>query len=110
MSNNQPNLNQLQDKIPEAPTIAKGHCFNCKTPLELPFPPIVLHEAVVCSSMVIPHTQGISCPSCGLYHNLRLDPQAIVLSLVIVPMEEPQLNENKKIIPFAGHLRTIKAT
>ena len=90
---------------PQVPTEVKGFCNNCKTPLSLPFPPIVVNESVVVSAILIPHSQGVHCSNCSTYHNIAVQPTR--LDLFLVAMDKPNLNEDKKIVPFTGHLKLI---
>lgn len=89
----------------ENPTEVKGHCNKCNLPLSMPFPPIVINESVVASVIVIPHSQGVSCSSCNTYHNIAVQPTR--LDLYLIAMEKPVLNEDKKIVPFEGHLKLV---
>ena len=89
-----------------SPQETKGNCAQCNTVLTLPMPPIPIFNDPTVSVISIPHTHGIECPNCGLYHNLAIHPASAVV-LAIVPMQKPLLNDEKKVIPFSGHLRGL---
>lgn len=95
-----------ETKEEETSKTVSSFCSVCKTPLSLPFPPVLTFEGVVCSVISIPHSQGISCPNCTTYHNIVVKPTR--LDLYLVPMQKPILNEDNKIIPFTGHLKIVK--
>jgi hypothetical protein len=90
---------ELAQQLPQNPTLVNGICQNplCKTPLEVPYPPIrVLHDAVA-DVVVIPHTLGVECIKCGQYYNIAIT--QLVLDLGLFPMPKPEgLNEEKRII------------
>jgi len=99
-ANEEPEMSQIN------PQLAQGHCAQCKTLLSIPAPPIPIFNDPVVSVIAIPHTQGVDCPNCGLYHNLAIHPNTAVV-LFLVPMQKPILNEDKKVIPFSGHLKGL---
>lgn len=83
----------------KTPQLVTGNCYQCKSPIQMPFPPITAMGDQVVSVIGIPHTTGIECGNCGLYHNITIA-QANV-HLVLVPMEKPKgLNEEKQVIPI----------
>ena len=97
--------NPIQE--PLSPQEAKGNCAQCQTSLSLPMPPIPIFNDPTVSGILIPHPHGIECPNCGLYHNLVIHPATAVV-MAIVPMQKPLLNDEKKVIPFSGHLRGLE--
>jgi len=93
--------------IPQSPQFAEGQCSNCKTHLKLPFPAIRVFNDATVSCIAVPHPVGVECPNCDLYHNVIIFPPATQVTLALAPMEKPLINEDKKIIPFAGHLKGL---
>lgn len=102
MSNSNPTPIEAQIN----PQIVQSQCHSCSTLLTMPAPPIPIFNDPTCSIIAVPHTQGVLCPNCETYHNLVIHPNSAVV-LALVPMNKPTLNEDKKVIPFSGHLKGL---
>jgi len=88
----------------EMPTTVTGFCNDplCNTPLTLPFPPILaVHHAII-DIISIPHTKGVHCPKCGLYHSIAIVNYSLQIGLV--KDEKPKLNEDSLITPVTNIL------
>lgn len=94
--------NKLSEPV-ELPTHIQGQCSRCGWKISLPFPIMPIFNHQVASSVVIPHSKGITCIKCGTYHNIAVI--GFNVQLAIVPMEQlPNNNEESRIIPFHGKL------
>lgn len=109
--NKEDNIIDLQQKVEEKqqtssiPTHINGKCANCGYKLSLPFPMMPIFNHQVASSVVIPHSKGIICLKCGVYHNIAI--MEFNVALAIVPMERLENNnEESLIIPFRGKIPT----
>lgn len=92
-----------EPQIQQLPTHIQGQCGNCGYKLSLPFPIMPIFNHQVASSVVIPHSKGIECRKCGIYHNIAVI--GFNVQLAIVPMERlPQNNEESLIVPVHGKL------
>lgn len=97
-----------QPPVPEIPKFVEGKCTKCSLPISIPFPPFVVNENIIVSSVIIPHTKGAECPNCKQYYNIIIMPSQI--NLALVPMTKPDLGEEdeKKVLPFdSGHLARL---
>lgn len=107
MDNSESNkVEKIENKQPQ---FVFGNCFQCKHQIQMPFPPIVAMGNQTVSMVGIPHTLGINCNNCGLYHNIAI--QQCQVELILVPMEKPlDLNEEKQIVPIHSfpNLKSIK--
>lgn len=97
---------QPQPELEVNPQIVKSQCHSCSAPIQMPAPPIPIFNDPICSIVAVPHTQGVTCPGCGTYHNLVIHPNSAIV-LALVPMVKPILNEDNRVIPFTGHLKKI---